>query len=1101
MLPIVNPSDPSCSSSETPALRDDEKDYSQLASCEADPRVLGFDDSQTCNFSIRDYVFASRSKNILTSWPFPRQILKFCVKHGVRELLPPFEPPSSVRAHCWRRRASETQKISFDAYQAGDGLPLNGENKIAKSDSWLPSEDVSVKCFDDAAGVVISKSAKPVESARGECEISSTVTTPDIGKILSQVGEPVVKNSSSTLDQVAAVDLSRAEEIASTTTTVSDPMASKVCPVCKTFSSTSNTTLNAHMDQCLFMESDTNRVGDIVPKVKLKPRKKRLMVDIYATAPLCTLEDLDRRNGTSWATGLAFVPPTIDTTTVAEEPNLLQEETKDDEREGAVYVDSNGIKLRILSKFNDAPQLTSKEELWPIKDMEIIRDGKLLSMGKKCNLADKHTKKMKMKLKKRKLSSLKLLKDEMTTIDVGHEETHGDEQEPMVQLSSKQEHVGIGESTSLRRWPCSKRSHLSKKIINKNFQKSLDSTKPVGGIPSHENKKPPSTYAANSHVTKLYRPSDSAAIDFTTKAVENQNSQKESNAVRPQQGTCNIVRLKLPKSCENLDSSSEDFSVASKKFDNIPEAKEKPTGSSLHSPKSRRFLNLSETNSMGNNFRKYSLMRTGKRKRVISDEYHGLQKPTNTVTDFPAKVLTETSLNPGYNQQQYSETRNSETLTETVATSERRTASKKAGSICTVLETCTENQSPTRNAVIETSTVQLVEEDGQPKKQELHFRQDKQAVNEFSRTMSAQESSACLTSHGELMPDYLEDPVVQEDDNNLAIERELSGSPASSASTISPPSPDYTHLRPSYTETVTRPSVARNMMSLHSVGVSEGIQGTNVLSNCQILGDYTVRLHEQRSDYQPCCCIRQNFLTTNLLTPPKEFPNFFSRSSISYLSDSYSESRANTISTPVLESPTDSVMSRACGDSASPNPSCGTPMQHTTGSVFRLMGKNLMVMNTEESDQLPKFLPPNTVNSSQGQALPSSAFASYAGVPTHRSFSNTLKSQPPCEGLFCAKPTKMSQEARMTKDHQDEDIAYRNDLPQVSVLGSMLQRPFPWFTSHGQHLSRDDGARPAFFINRGSSWKCPESLLQSPVVFQSPASQLNASLHHLQSSR
>uniref|UniRef100_A0A803Q7L6 Hapless 8 n=1 Tax=Cannabis sativa TaxID=3483 RepID=A0A803Q7L6_CANSA len=89
-------------------------------------------------------------------------------------------------------------------------------------------------------------------------------------------------------------------------------MASKVCPVCKVFSSSSNTTLNAHIDQCLSVESTSPKwTVDSSTKLsrhRIKPRKTKLMVDIYATAIPCTLEDLDRRNGSNWATVVSSFP-------------------------------------------------------------------------------------------------------------------------------------------------------------------------------------------------------------------------------------------------------------------------------------------------------------------------------------------------------------------------------------------------------------------------------------------------------------------------------------------------------------------------------------------------------------------------------------------------------------------------------------------------------------------------------------------------------------------------------------------------------------------------------------------------------------------------
>jgi hypothetical protein len=49
-----------------------------------------------------------------------------------------------------------------------------------------------------------------------------------------------------------------------------------------------------------------------VLKPKIKPRKKKLMAKIYATALHYTFEDLDLRNGTNWTASSIRVDP-IDT--------------------------------------------------------------------------------------------------------------------------------------------------------------------------------------------------------------------------------------------------------------------------------------------------------------------------------------------------------------------------------------------------------------------------------------------------------------------------------------------------------------------------------------------------------------------------------------------------------------------------------------------------------------------------------------------------------------------------------------------------------------------------------------------------------------------
>ena len=86
-------------------------------------------------------------------------------------------------------------------------------------------------------------------------------------------------------------------------------------------------------------------------KHRIKSRKTRLMVDIYKTAPYCTIEELDKRNGTCWATNSNFPDQELE----------FQAEDKKEKspfiheiagNEGDVYIDTNGKKVRILSMPN-----------------------------------------------------------------------------------------------------------------------------------------------------------------------------------------------------------------------------------------------------------------------------------------------------------------------------------------------------------------------------------------------------------------------------------------------------------------------------------------------------------------------------------------------------------------------------------------------------------------------------------------------------------------------------------------------------------------------------------------------------------------------------
>ena len=175
-------------------------------------------------------------------------------------------------------------------------------------------------------------------------------------------------------------------------TTTESVMASKTCPICKTFSSASNTTLNAHIDQCLSVDSSVppvsikpnkprvKPVDSAVPPVSSKPSKPRVtsadsavlpasskprvkpqvkvktLVDIYATAKECTLEDLDRRNGTQWASVLSWT-----NRVAADKCEVSKKRKASPVGVGPVYIDAKGQKLRILTEFSQK-KILSREQ-------------------------------------------------------------------------------------------------------------------------------------------------------------------------------------------------------------------------------------------------------------------------------------------------------------------------------------------------------------------------------------------------------------------------------------------------------------------------------------------------------------------------------------------------------------------------------------------------------------------------------------------------------------------------------------------------------------------------------------------------------------------
>ncbi|PIN11867.1 hypothetical protein CDL12_15526 [Handroanthus impetiginosus] len=461
MLSTENPPpDPPCSSDQIPQLKSisDER-VSDDNINQVDLLKSGLDDNHPLpKFSIRDYVFNTRGKDIKNHWPFSPKNLQLCLKHGIKDVLPPFQTLESVRNPPTVKSAAENISNSvaksdhLSSNDAGQELALNIENNKSsgsEEDKECPSTTTSLSCSDvNSVRQIKTTNLKPeaenlVEKAefavpasnKVENNTENTVKKCKLIVKLSNIGEP--KSN---------------EELS----VVSETMASKVCPVCKTFTSSSNTTLNAHIDQCLSSES-TNKgaANSKVIKHRIKPRKTRLMVDIYATAQCCTLEDLDRRNGTNWASNLAFA--VLDMEECAEEKNnrLSSANSEDKADEGAVYFDSNGTKLRILSKFSDLQSnANANDDFGSTKLVKRDKGSKLLSSKKKKVLVRSH----------------KLQPDHSPEVNNGQEREFPpdeDEKEDSAQPSKPIDETKSNDFGMIKTWVGSKRTGLKKKNMER----------------------------------------------------------------------------------------------------------------------------------------------------------------------------------------------------------------------------------------------------------------------------------------------------------------------------------------------------------------------------------------------------------------------------------------------------------------------------------------------------------------------------------------------------------------------------------------------------------------------------------------------------------
>uniref|UniRef100_A0A5B6Z1G7 Hapless 8 n=1 Tax=Davidia involucrata TaxID=16924 RepID=A0A5B6Z1G7_DAVIN len=493
MLSIENPPpDPPCPCEISQLRSSDERASDKVALEDVDLLNSALDDNNNNplpKFSIRDYVFGARSKDINTNWPFSQKNLQLCLRHGVKDLLPPFQLLDSVRNRSVKSAIESTSLLDKEYIGNSDGKPSR------------PSDHFDTVSSDDAEcnkKLAVEDSVNINSSgSEGEKEFPST-TTSQISQFEADSVTPCPALETDTSPEAAAASLkkesaaqppvkkcrlivklgnnnntdpcSNEDIIMSNYMAFSETMASKVCPVCKTFSSSSNTTLNAHIDQCLSVESTVNWTANAkVIKHRIKPRKTRLMVDIYTTASPCTLEDLDRRNGTNWATNLSMPAQEITGVLCSEERKqgvspVNLEGTGD---EGAVYIDANGRKLRILSKFNESPVSEAVVSPGSRKLLKGGKGSKFLSSNKKKGHAQKHQKYLKLAPQSKNFCSLKPHRgSEIRRVQERNfavEENHRKE-ERLMQPFKAQKQIKPGDSGTIRKWASSKRTGLSKKV-------------------------------------------------------------------------------------------------------------------------------------------------------------------------------------------------------------------------------------------------------------------------------------------------------------------------------------------------------------------------------------------------------------------------------------------------------------------------------------------------------------------------------------------------------------------------------------------------------------------------------------------------------------
>ncbi|CAN8252982.1 unnamed protein product [Cochlearia groenlandica] len=306
------PNDPSLSSSiSSTNLSNDSLSQSHLSS----------------NFSIRDYAYSNRKKNIKKSWPFSSKSLQLFTTHGVTDPLPPFETKTGKQIVSYAHNGRDLPKLVLNQTIAETRQGVCSQSRIIEN------------------GLVV------------------TSTTSVVSKPSSRVEKVVAASTSNNKSNLHSKKCGRRTMVKSKedsfVTTSESIMVSRTCPICRTFSSASNTTLNAHIDQCLSVDSAQLPPVSTSSKPPNKPRAKpqvkvKTMVDIYTYAKSCTLDDLDRRNGTKWASVLSYTNKAV-----ADKSEVSKKRKVSPVGVGPVYIDAKGQKLRILSGFGEKKTCTT----------------------------------------------------------------------------------------------------------------------------------------------------------------------------------------------------------------------------------------------------------------------------------------------------------------------------------------------------------------------------------------------------------------------------------------------------------------------------------------------------------------------------------------------------------------------------------------------------------------------------------------------------------------------------------------------------------------------------------------------------------------------
>ncbi|KAK8709505.1 hypothetical protein V6N13_060520 [Hibiscus sabdariffa] len=129
-----------------------------------DTCVNGEAEADSKPFSIRQFVADTRRKAIILCWPFPKKYLQICLKYGISNVLPPFEPCINPTTQA----TDENVGWSCSDQQHKDHVSF--ENKVVLQEKLIKDE---CNCYYDE---MLSKA--PCHESNLSFDYTSNVTVP-----------------------------------------------------------------------------------------------------------------------------------------------------------------------------------------------------------------------------------------------------------------------------------------------------------------------------------------------------------------------------------------------------------------------------------------------------------------------------------------------------------------------------------------------------------------------------------------------------------------------------------------------------------------------------------------------------------------------------------------------------------------------------------------------------------------------------------------------------------------------------------------------------------------------------------------------------------